>query len=160
MGEQITIKCYLKIFKCKICWKKTKILKLFWRNTFLIFLRNTSSSWSAIKSVAGEMWDMLEALRQVGDNQEEAWGKLVKEHFGNPALQVNFPNLITSSSTASPSLIWQLLVKTFALVTKMFSPQEASVQRIQYLVVVVLLPNQYFCQMITTLVAGMIWLTF
>ena len=51
------------------------------------------------------MSDMLEALKQVGNNLEEAWANLVQEHFSNPVLQVNYSNLITSASTPSQSLL-------------------------------------------------------
>ena len=64
---------------------------------FSNFWRNTSGS--EIKSVAVKMSDMLEALKQVGNNLEEAWANLVQEHFSNPVLQVNYSNLITSIST-------------------------------------------------------------
>ena len=105
---------------------------------FSNFWRNTSGS--EIKSVAVKMSDMLEALKQVGDNLEEAWGNSVKEHFSKP-LQVNHSNLITSANTIPIFTIvskvlpisslpcWLLprrqhhSMKAFALVTNKFSPQ-------------------------------------
>ena len=64
---------------------------------FSNFWRNTSGS--EIKSVAVKMSDMVEALKQVGNNLEEAWANLVQEHFSNPVLQVNYSNPITSALT-------------------------------------------------------------
>ena len=136
---------------------------------FSNFWRNTSGS--EIKSVAVKMSDMLEALKQVGNNLEEAWGSLVQEHFSNPVLQVNYSNLITHHPNLycrvqgpphpQPALLASASQTTpfneglCSRYKNVFS-SGTSVQKIHYLVVVVLLPNQYFCQMFTTLVSGMI----
>ena len=76
-------------------------IKALLEKSFFSCLRNTSGS--LIKSVAVKMPDMLEALRQVDDSLEEAWGNLVKDYFSSHALQVNYSNLRTS--TPSQSLI-------------------------------------------------------
>ena len=87
---------------CNLLEEKRNIEALL-KKYFSNFWRNTSGS--EIKSVAVKMSDMLEALKQVGNNLEEAWANLVQEHFSNPVLQVNYSNLITSASTPSQSLL-------------------------------------------------------
>ena len=142
---------------CNLLEEKRNIEALL-KKYFSNFWRNTSGS--EIKSVAVKMSDMVEALKQVGNNLEEAWANLVQEHFSNPVLQVNYSNLITSASTPSQSLLlcqrsssspacpagfcladntiqWRPLLS----LQKRFS-SGTSVQRIHYLVVVVLQPNQ------------------
>ena len=137
---------------------------------FSNFWRNTSGS--EIKSVAVKMSDMLEALKQVGDNLEEAWGNSVKEHFSKP-LQVNYSNLITSANTIPIFTIvskvlpisslpcWLLprrqhhSMKAFALVTKMFSPQGPLSREFTTLSSLFCCQTD-ICQMLTTLVSRMI----
>ena len=85
---------------CNLLEEKRNIEALL-EKYFSNFWRNTSGS--EIKSVSVKMSDMLEALKQVGNNLEEAWGNLVREHFSNPVLQVNYSNLIKSATKPSQS---------------------------------------------------------
>ena len=84
----------------------------------------------------------------------------MKDYFSNPALQVNYSNLRTSTPSQSlilcPKVLPILLVNQpallasasqttpFALVKNFLTPLETSIQRIHCLAVVVLLPKLFF----------------
>ena len=101
--SNIFLKPYLSHFHVCNLLEEIRNIEALLEKYFSNFWRNTSGS--EIKSVAVKMSDMVEALKQVGNNLEEAWANLVQEHFSNPVLQVNYSNLITSASTPSQSLL-------------------------------------------------------